>query len=98
MRIASVVRVPTANATKEELMTTVGQVTTTPEPPTSRDAGREDDWRLPLDDGRFVEFHGRFLGMGSSHQRRHKRHAGDYAETTERCGACRWFEPRIFTV
>lgn len=39
---------------------------------------------------------GRFIGLGSSEHRTHKDHAGEYAERGGRCGACRWFETRIF--
>jgi hypothetical protein len=67
--------------------------------PTSGSVGEIADWTLPLDDwedGETLRFRARFLGYATSHQPRHRDHPGKYAEPGDRCGACRWFEPRIF--
>lgn len=53
--------------------------------------GRDDD-----DELEDVLIEGRFIGLGSSEHRTHKDHAGEFAERGGRCGACRWFETRIF--
>jgi hypothetical protein len=57
-------------------------------------------WQLPAgrddDDVEDVVIEGRFIGLGSSEHRTHKDHAGEFAERGGRCGACRWFETRIF--
>lgn len=64
--------------------------------------GEEATWRLttrtPEPDvvAGVLEFRGVFLGVGSSQATRHTDHAGDYATREEKCGACRWFETRIF--
>ncbi len=63
-------------------------------------SGATDDWVLPTDDReRMLEFRGRFLGVASSRKRLHASgaHYGrDHAGTKDKCGACRWFEARIF--
>jgi hypothetical protein len=59
-------------------------------------------WELPPgqddeDDGDGdLVIEGRFIGFGSSEHRTHKNHDGEFAERGGRCGACRWFEARIF--
>jgi hypothetical protein len=54
------------------------------------------DWELPTTDGDdVVRIYGRFLGLATTHRDRHT-HDGEFASQGERCGACRWFEPRIF--
>jgi hypothetical protein len=57
-------------------------------------------WELPpgRDDDEVGDLviEGRFIGLGSSEHRTHKDHAGEFAERGGRCGACRWFETRIF--
>jgi hypothetical protein len=67
--------------------------------PTSGSVGMIADWVLPLDeweDGETLRFRARFLGFSSSYQQKHKPHADQYAVPGEKCGACRWFEPRLF--
>jgi len=40
-----------------------------------------------------------FIGFGTSKKPRHRFHDGRaYAQTTESCGLCRWFETRIFKI
>lgn len=43
-----------------------------------------------------LEFDGRFLGMSSSRREVHEHSGVAAAGWGGRCGACRWFEPRIF--
>ena len=71
--------------------------------PGSDDLGTYDTWTLPLQDGEEDRFQGRFLGMSSSRRPHHENHDGSaygtadtWTGTDHRCGACRWFEPRIF--
>jgi len=71
--------------------------------PGPEDLGDYDTWTLPLQDGTEERFHGRFLGMSSSRRDEHENHDGSaygtadtWTGTDRRCGACRWFEPRIF--
>lgn len=58
------------------------------------------DWTLPTGDSRdVVRFRGRFLGMSSSRRSEHAGHRSDRPRPpNQRCGACRWFEPRIFAI
>ena len=67
------------------------------------DLGKFGVWVLPVSDGTKVEFEGYFLGMSSSRKPQHENHeghvygmAGTWTSSDHRCGACRWFEPRIF--
>lgn len=57
-------------------------------------------WELPpgrdAEDCEDLVIEGRFIGLGSSEHGTHKDHAGEFAERGGRCGACRWFETRIF--
>lgn len=77
--------------------------------PSDDDLGSVSRWELPPqppsddddddDDGRpqpDLVIEGTFLGFGSSEHRTHKNHRDKYAEAGGRCGACRWFETRIF--
>lgn len=67
--------------------------------PTDEDLGTEGRWTLPPQQGngpRDLVVEGRFLGVGSSEHHSHKDHPGEYAPPGGRCGACRWFETRIF--
>ena len=79
-------------------------------PPGLDDVGRTGAWNLPVDDGKdAIAFEGKFLGFADSRRARHEL-AGrrpavhdvvdgkPYARPGERCGACRWFEVRIFRV
>lgn len=59
-------------------------------------AGDIDDWVLPGKEGD-IAFTGYFLGVASSRKQHHRLHYGrDFAGPNEKCGACRWFEPRVF--
>src|SRR5262249_37629594 len=66
----------------------------------AEDLGKEGVWELPpgrdAQDPSDLVIRGRFIGLGSSEHGAHKFHAGEYAERGGRCGACRWFETRIF--
>lgn len=68
--------------------------------PMEDELNKVDHWQLPAgrddDDVEDVVIEGRFIGLGSSEHRTHKDHAGEFAERGGRCGACRWFETRIF--
>jgi hypothetical protein len=71
------------------------------EPPTASDVGLIEDWVLPLDDfedGEVLRFRAKFLGLSTSEQLQHRNHepGAAYARPGIRCGACRWFEPRLF--
>jgi len=58
--------------------------------------GTTEHWTLPAGNS-FVELDGRFLGFSTSYRHRHINHAhNEFAVASERCSACRWFEPRIF--
>lgn len=53
-------------------------------------------WSLPTEDGlASITFYGRLLGLTTTQRPRHT-HVGDHAEPKVKCGACRWFAPRIF--
>jgi hypothetical protein len=77
-----------------------------PQLPGPDDLGKFGVWVLPMNDGTEVKFEGHFLGMSSSRKPNHEGHNGhaygmDGTWTSQdrrfhRCGACRWFEPRIF--
>jgi hypothetical protein len=59
--------------------------------------GTEGSWELPgAEPGETVQIYGAFIGLSSSHRPVHLKHPGEFATRTERCSACRWFEPRIF--
>jgi hypothetical protein len=62
--------------------------------PAETDVGRIADWYLPSGD-EVLRTRARFLGVGASYSDQH-RHHGEYASASEKCRACRWFEPRIF--
>jgi hypothetical protein len=67
------------------------------------DVGTRRTWYLPLGRGRTDQRHqvdATFIGMGSSVQHQHRHHdpGASFARTDQRCGACRWFETRIFRV
>lgn len=67
--------------------------------PMEDELNREGSWELPPgrdDEPGDLAIRGRFIGLGSSEHRTHKDHPGEYAERGGRCGACRWFETRIF--
>lgn len=72
---------------------------TSPLPPAS-DVGVEKTWYLPTGRagaGPIHQVDATFIGVGTSQQRAHRGHGTRrFAETYERCGACRWFETRIF--
>lgn len=55
-------------------------------------------WSLPTSsDQDPLEFRGKLLAVVSSRKRVHGGHyRRPYARVGERCGVCRWFEPRIF--
>lgn len=82
---------------------TINDMPTLPGP---QDLGRYGVWVLPMQDGTKIDFEGYFLGMSSSRKAVHENHAGSLYGTNgvngtwtspdHRCGACRWFEPRIF--
>ena len=63
-------------------------------------------WVLPTDaNGATTEFEGYFIGVSSSRKQEHENHEGSpfgvsrtWTSTSRRCGACRWFEPRIFVL
>lgn len=92
-------------------MTTAG---TRASVPSVDDVGTTARWILPVDDGDNVaSVTGKFLGFATSRREQHERgrsgrasavHALDettgkpYALAGERCGACRWFEARIFRI
>ena len=85
--------------TTEDFMTTQ-KVPTLPGP---MDLGKYGIWVLPMPDGTKTEFEGFFLGMSSSRKPLHENHEGTpygmngtWTSHDHRCGACRWFEPRIF--
>lgn len=65
--------------------------------PTADQVGCEAVWVLPSSTGN-VTVHARFLGHATSRRDHHSpRHHGlIFAKPNTRCGACRWFEPRIF--
>lgn len=80
-------------------MTMGGTGKTVVDLPTSGSVGYVGEWTLPLDDwedGEELHFRAKFLGFATSYQPKHRDHPGQYAEQGDRCGACRWFEPRIF--
>lgn len=86
-------------------MTTMKEIMTNDIPmlPGPTDLGRYNTWVLPMQDGTKVEFEGFFLGMSSSQKAHHENHNGapygmngTWTSPDHRCGACRWFEPRIF--
>lgn len=68
--------------------------------PMEEELDAEGRWELPSgrddDEDDYLVIEGRFIGLGSSEHRTHKDHAGEFAERGGRCGACRWFETRIF--
>lgn len=66
--------------------------------PEVEDVGLQRDWILPNNDGSStVELNGKLLGVSSSHWDRHVGHKPEeYVAPGDRCGACRWFEVRIF--
>lgn len=66
--------------------------------PTLESVGLIETWVIPAGRGPEVTLHGKLLGVVSSRRPVHDRsHAGrEYASQGEQCGACRWFEPRIF--
>lgn len=70
------------------------------EPPPAADVGTSADWTVPLDnvvDGKLERFHGKFIGMGSSHRDTHINHERDEsARPGTSCSGCRWLESRIF--
>jgi hypothetical protein len=68
-------------------------------------SGHEAEWYLPtttVDDpdvtSGTLTLRARFLGVGSTRFDRHTGHAGRFVAPEGRCGACRWFETRIFRV
>lgn len=69
--------------------------------PMSEDTGERksfsDPWMLPTDGG-MVRVPGTFIGIGSTEQDDHNHPGETYAAPKTRCGACRWFEMRIFVV
>lgn len=77
---------------------TVGEVIPVSPLPRTEDVGRTGRWTLPKGEGDdVVVIEGTFLGVASSRREHHRDHAGRaYADPGQRCGACRWFEPRIF--
>jgi hypothetical protein len=86
-------------------MTTLEEKTTNDMPtlPGPQDLGRFGVWVLPMQDGTKIDFEGYFLGLSSSRKPNHENHAGSafgmsgtWTSLDHRCGACRWFEPRIF--
>lgn len=68
--------------------------------PSVRRVGETGRWELPVDvddeTEEIVTIEGVFIGMGTSHTGFHRHHRGNYAAKNERCGACRWFETRLF--
>lgn len=68
-------------------------------PPDDR-VGQILDWELPTGENDVLRFTGKFLGTASSQRPHHNpesHRAGEYAPTNgQKCGACRWFEPRLF--
>lgn len=68
--------------------------------PATRDVGIERTWYLPTGRdgaGPVHQVDATFIGVGTSQQHAHRNHGNrQFAETYERCGACRWFETRIF--
>ncbi len=81
-------------------------------PPGLTDVGATGAWTLPVDDGQAVTtFPGRLLGYADSRRGQHELEGASrnrlgavhdvvdgqpYARAGQRCGACRWFEVRIF--
>lgn len=67
--------------------------------PQQDELGTEGEWFLPAptgEDSAELIVRGTFLGMGSSRHLTHKFHSGAHADRGGRCGACRWFETRVF--
>lgn len=81
-----------------EMRITVGKPTDVVELPTLESVGLTQEWVIPTGGNRELRFHAKLLGVVSSRRPVHDRsHAGrEYASQGEQCGACRWFEPRIF--
>lgn len=81
-----------------EMRITVGEPTQVVDLPTLDRVGLIETWTLPAAQNTQVTFDGKLLGAVSSRRPFHdKSHEGRaYAGRGEQCGACRWFEPRIF--
>lgn len=80
-------------------MTAPATIETTAETlPTADQVGCEAVWVLPSGPTSSVTVYARFLGHATSRRDQHaSRHQGlAFAKPNTRCGACRWFEPRIF--
>lgn len=84
-------------------MITTEETMTIPALPETGDLGAFGTWTLPLDNDETEIFEGYFLGVSSSRRPNHENHdgseygtAGTWTGDQQRCGACRWFEPRIF--
>lgn len=77
---------------------TMGTNITTTLPPYTR-VGAVDRWALPSGDA-IIEIYGQFLGFGSSQGDRHAtwHPTSGYARSDQKCWACRWSEPRLFSV
>jgi hypothetical protein len=76
----------------------VGEPTQVVELPTVESVGLIDTWRFPVGADVGMSLYGKLLGVVSSRRPIHdKSHEGRaYARRGDQCGACRWFEPRIF--